>query len=388
MRNEQQAEFVRRLEREKHSERWSYASASMMNPATHYIDPDWFGEEQGVLFREQPLFVGLSAECVKPGSFLTRELGGIPIAVVRQRDGFLKAFVNACRHRGATLLSGDKDKVVRRIVCPYHSWTYDTDGTLLDRPNTNGAFDDVGRDCNLLRRAVREKHGLIYVHPTSLEPFDVDDQLHGMQGEFDQYGIETAHHIETRVTTWDMNWKLLMDTFLEGYHVQYLHQKTIDPVFFPYQFYDSFGPLPRVIGLRRSVMAQMAKSPPDDWRLFPHASAVYVLIPNGLLMYQGDHIETWRVEPINVNTTRVYTSIFSPQPPASEKALGYWMKNFEVLCNVAMNEDFPVQVAIHKNLQSGAIGEVIYGRIEPALIHFHQTVNTAVLNRRAARQSS
>ncbi len=385
MRNEQQVTLVERLKEPDPYARWSYASRSMRNPADHYIDPAWFADEQQALFRGQPQFVGLSVECDKPGAYLTRDLGGVPIAVVRQRDGSLRAFVNACRHRAATLLTGDGAGGMRRIVCPYHSWTYDMEGSLVDRPSSDGGFDDLDRECNLIRRAVAEKHGLIYVHPASDEPFDVDDMLHGMADEFGQYGIESAHRIETRVSTWNLNWKLMLDTFLEPYHVRFIHKKTIDPVFFSNQLFDSFGPLPRVIGLRRTIMAQLDEQPRDDWRLFPHAAAVYVLLPNALLTYQGDHIETWRFEPIDAFTTRAYATLFSPSAPETDKALRYWMRNLEVLCDVAFNEDFPVQQDIQKNLRSGALSEVVYGRLEPALVHYHSAVNRAVEEWRRAQ---
>jgi phenylpropionate dioxygenase-like ring-hydroxylating dioxygenase large terminal subunit len=374
----QEIALIERFGASSPAERFTYAAASMRNPASHYTDPEWFDDEMAVLFRAKPLFVGLSVECSEPGAHLVRSLGGIYIAVVRQRDGSLRAFVNMCRHRGASLFAGDGIGNSRRIVCPYHAWTYDMDGQLLNRPNSYGTFDDVSDACNLMRRAVVEKHGLIYVDPTSDAAFDVDEQLHGTQREFKGYGIETAHPVETRVSTWKMNWKLLLDAFLEPYHVPYLHQKTINPVFLPHQFFDSFGPLPRVVGLRRTVVAQTTTEPREEWTLFPHAAAVYVLLPNALMTYQGDHLETWRIEPIDVETTRAYTTIFAPEPPATDKARDYWLRNLEVLCDVSFNEDFPMQEQIQRNLKSGAMTDVFYGRIEPALVHYHTSVNEAV----------
>lgn len=385
MLDEQQIALVERLSQPDPYVRWSYAERSMRNPAAHYIDEQWFADEREALFREAPQFVGLSVECAKPGAYLTRDCGGIPIAVVRQRDGSLRAFINACRHRAATLLLGNGGGGMRRIVCPYHAWTYDLQGRLVDQPSSDDAFADLDRDCDLIGRAVAEKHGLIYVHPTSQAPFEIDDLLHGIQSEFSQYGIETAHHIETRESTWNMNWKLMLDTFLEPYHVRFIHQKTIDPVFLSHQLYDSFGPLPRVIGLRRAIMNQLEDRPREDWRLFPNAAAVYMLLPNALMTYQGDHLETWRLEPIDAKTTRAYTTIFAPEPPATEKALGYWMRNLEVLCDVAFNEDFPMQMQIQNNLLSGALTEVVYGRLEPGLVQFHTAVNERIESWRAAK---
>jgi phenylpropionate dioxygenase-like ring-hydroxylating dioxygenase large terminal subunit len=387
MRHDQQSALVERLREADPYRRWSYAEHSMRNPAEHYIDPQWFADERQALFREMPQFVGLSVECAKSGAYITRDLGGIPIAVIRQRDGTLRAFVNACRHRAASLLVGDGKASSQRIVCPYHAWTYDMSGKLVSQPKSDDAFSDLDRDCDLTRRAVVEKHGLIYVHPTSAEPFEIDDQLHGYQDEFSQYGIDTAHHVETRVSTWNMNWKLMLDTFLEPYHVRFIHQKTIDPVFLSHQLYDSFGPLPRVIGLRRAIMDQLDSEKKEDWRLFPNAAAVYLLLPNALLTYQGDHLETWRLEPIDAQTTKAYTTIFAPEPPPTEKALRYWMRNLEVLCDVAFTEDFPMQMQIQKNLLAGAVDEVVYGRIEPGLVQFHTAVNGLVEDWRASRDA-
>lgn len=385
MRTERQIEMVARLQETDPYRRWDYAAETMRNPAAHYTDEAWFEDEKQALFREQPQFVGLSVECAKPGDYLTRDCGGVPILVVRQQDGGLKAFVNACRHRAAPLLKGEGSRARRPIVCPYHAWTYGMDGRLLSRPHSDGAFDDLAGPCSLIARAVSEKYGLISVHPTSSKPFDLADLLHGMEVEFAEYGIETAYPIDRRETLWPINWKLLLDTFLEAYHVRFVHRNSIDKTFLSHQLFDGFGPLPRVIGLRRSILEQLDGKARAEWRLFPHAAAVYVLLPNALLTYQGDHIETWRFEPVDTFATRAITSIFAPSKPKTEKAFQYWQRNFEILCRVAFEEDFPIQQQIQDNLRSGAIDEVCYGRLEPALIHCHRSINHGVETWRAGR---
>ena len=378
MRTDRQIEMVARLLDADPYRCWSYAAETMRNPAARYVDPTWFEDEKKALFRDRPQFVGLSVECAKPGDYLTRDCGGVPIMVVRQEGGDLKAFVNACRHRAAPLLKGEGSRRRRPIICPYHAWTYNMDGRLVSRPHSDGAFDDLVDPCSLVARAVSEKLGLIYVHPASSEPFDSTDLLHGMEDEFTDYGIETAYPIDRRETLLSINWKLLLDTFLESYHVQFVHRSSIDKTFLSHQLFDGFGPLPRIIGLRRSVFDQLECQKREEWRLFPHAAAVYVLLPNALLTYQGDHIETWRFEPIDALTTRAITSIFAPSRPETDKALRHWQRNFEILCRVAFEEDFPIQQQIQDNLRSGAVEEVCYGRLEPALIHCHRSINHMV----------
>jgi phenylpropionate dioxygenase-like ring-hydroxylating dioxygenase large terminal subunit len=378
MRQERQAELLDRLSGVDTELPWNYAPASMRNPASAYTDPVRFAEELRVLFHGQPQFVGLTGECAAPGAFLTATLGKVPIAVVRQPDGSLRAMVNACRHRGATLLEGRGNGGMRRIVCPYHAWTYDTAGALVHRPAAGSGFDDAAMNCDLHQRAVAEKHGMIFVHPTSAEPFEVDDQLHGAQDELADYDLGRYVHIETRVNQWKMNWKLVLDTFTEAYHIRWLHRNTIAPWFLCDLIFDAFGPNPRTIGLRREVAGQLRDLPREQWALLPHSTTQYFLVPGALLVYQLDHVEIWRLTPLDAGTVRVATSIFAPEPPADDRALRYWTRNLDVLLKVTETEDFPLMEGIQRNLESGALPEVVYGRIEPALVHMHKSINEAL----------
>lgn len=373
-----QSDLVGRLREADPRRRWSHADRSMVNPASHYVDEAWFEDERQALFRERAQFVGLSVECPNPGDVLTRDCGGVPILIVRQPDGSLRAFVNACRHRASPLLKGDGAHGRRPIVCPYHAWTYSLDGELIARPHDEGGFDDLEDRCALLGRAVAEAHGLIFIHPGRGDALEAQDILHGIEADFAGYEIKTACLFDRRETVWPINWKLLLDTFLEPYHVRFVHRGSIDRTFLSHQFFDRFGPIARAIGLRRSVLEQLDRAPPSDWRLFPHAAAQYVFLPNALLSYQGDHIETWRFEPLDCFSTRVVTSIFAPDKLAAEQMSGHWRRNFEILLKVAFEEDFPVQKDIQDNLRSGAVRDVHYGRLEPALIHCHGVINAIV----------
>jgi nitrite reductase/ring-hydroxylating ferredoxin subunit len=310
----------------------------------------------------------------EPGSYLSTTLDGIPVVAVRQPDGTLRAMVNACRHRASPLVRDRTGKVGRSIVCNYHGWTYDTGGALLARPLSAGAFDDVTIECNLHRVAVAEKHGLIFVRAGSEEPIDVDDALGGAQDDLGAFGLDGYTHIETRVNEWNMNWKLVLDTFTESYHIRWLHRNTLAPMFnSDCVIYEGFGRNFLSVGLRANVLEEIAK-PQDEWSLLPYGTIQYFLVPNALVVYQLDHVELWRVEPLEVGRVRTHTSIFAPEPP-SEKALRYWTKNLDLLLKVTGTEDFPTMERIYATLASGAVPEVVYGRIEPPLVHFHTTLN-------------
>src|SRR6266446_3027142 len=106
MRAERQAALLKRFMEFRSGKLPDHAAESMRNPASVYTDRQRFEREMAVLFRARPLPVGLSCECREPGSYLTARLGDMGVAVVRQRDGSLRGFLNACRHRGAPVLAG------------------------------------------------------------------------------------------------------------------------------------------------------------------------------------------------------------------------------------------------------------------------------------------
>ena len=352
---------------------------SVRNSAAAYACAKRFELEREVLFRRLPNLVGLSVECAEPGSFLTADLGGVPVAVIRQTDGSLRGFVNACRHRAARLLEGC-GKLGRTIVCPYHGWTYELDGRLRARPGAELGFDDVAKESLPLHLvAVGEAHGLIFARTHGDAPFTVDAALHGAQEELASYRLGSYCHIETRAQEQPINWKLVIDTFTETYHIPWLHKATIAPhYFFDRWIYDAYGPHGRLIGVRKIVTPEFDKPDPSDRNLLPHATTQYLLLPNAVLCHQIDHVELWRVTPLAVDRTRVSTSLFAPTPPATERERAYWVKNLDVLLGVTNTEDFPAMARIQQNLMSGAVPEVVYGKMEPALVHFHASLDAAL----------
>ena len=104
MRHERQVELLRRVADAGDHLRGLHAPASMTNPASCYTDQAHFERERQELFRDGPVFFGLATELSEPGAYRTDTVGGVPIAVVRQADGTLRALVNICRHRGAPVV--------------------------------------------------------------------------------------------------------------------------------------------------------------------------------------------------------------------------------------------------------------------------------------------
>ena len=131
------------------------------------------------------------------------------------------------------------------------------------------------------------------------------------------------------------------------------------------------------IGLRKNVFDEFTK-PEQEWSILPYGTMQYFLLPTGLVVHQLDHVETWRITPIDVRTTEVTTGIFAPEPPPDERARRYWTKNLDLLLRVTGQEDFPLMEKIQAALDSGVLPALVYGRNEPALVYFHQAIDAAL----------
>jgi phenylpropionate dioxygenase-like ring-hydroxylating dioxygenase large terminal subunit len=378
MKREREQELLARLADPSAPRPGPLGPRSMRNPASAYTCPDRFARERRALFRRRPNLVCLSSECAQPGEFLCADLGGVPIVAIRQPDGALRAFVNACRHRAARLLEGC-GRLDRAIACPYHGWLYELDGRLRARPGAEPGFDDVPKEqLSLHPIALHEAHGLVFARAEG-GAFTVDEALAGAEEELAAYRLADAVPIETRAQEVPFNWKLVIDTFTEPYHIPWLHEASIAPHYwFDRWIYDAYGANGRFIGVRKSVEAELAKPAAAERRLLPHGTTQYLLMPNAVLCHQMDHVELWRVTPLAADRTRVATSVFAPRAPQSEKERARWVKNLDLLLHVTNSEDFPAMARIHENLASGAVPEVVYGKMEPALVHFHESVNALI----------
>lgn len=349
------------------------------NPIAAYTDPERLARENEALFLGHPLVVGASCQLREPGDYVTDDFSGVPVLAVRGRDGQVRAFLNVCRHRGAKLASGC-GHVKRGFVCPYHAWSYGTDGRLAAIPE-RAAFDDLDTGSHgLIELPAVEKYGLVWVQGTPGTNFDIDATLAGLGPELGAYDLAGYHHYETRVIRRKMNWKIAMDTFLEPYHFGVLHTDTVAPILFPNVYlFEPFGANLREAFLRRTIES-LRDQPEAEWDFVKHSAIIYVLFPNTALVIQADHVEVWRIYPAGteVGACVMQLDFFIPEPATSDSAHGHWRRNMDLLLRTVETEDFPIGEDIQFGFVSGAQDHVTYGRNEPALAHFETAVSQAL----------
>jgi nitrite reductase/ring-hydroxylating ferredoxin subunit len=358
------------------------ADAPWENSVDAFTSLERLALEQQALFRDYPILMGISAEWAEPGQYRTDGLSGVPILVARGNDGELRAFLNVCRHRGAKVADGCG--ATRLFRCPYHAWTYDLTGQLRGVP-AEAAFANFRESrSSLAALPLCERYGLVWVVPRpavdGATTFDIDPWLGGLGPELASYRIDTYHLYDRRLVPEKANWKILVDTFLEGYHIGFLHKETLGSILYGnVSHFEAFGSNARVI-LPRKKLARLREQPEDQWSLMRNTAIVYLLFPNTLLVPQGDHIEIQRIFPVDGRVDRAVmeTGFYVPKPPATDEEKLHWEKNFDLLVKVVTNEDFPIGRGIQLGVGSGAQSHVVYGQVEPGMIHYHQGLRRAL----------
>lgn len=382
MNRETQLAVARTLHRHVRERSTDRAPAIFRNPVFAYSDPVRAQLERDKLFRTRPIFVAMSCRIPAPGDYLTEEISGVPVLVVRGADRMLRAFANICRHRGAPIATGCGH--ARAFTCPYHGWTYALDGKLAGVPEI-GSFGDLDRaEHGLQRLPLGERYGFIFVRVTppaagNVFDIDIDAYLCGLQSDFAAYGFERYSFFAAETMTPKINWKFAVDTFLESYHLPALHRTTVGPlVQGNIGAFTPFGDHSRLTMVRTDT-SNWDATPEADWNVLANVLPIYRLLPSTIIVFQSDHLETWRISPgEKVDECKVEFALYSPELAITEKARNYWQKNYDLAIRTVLTEDFALGEKMQRGFMSGLQSEVIYGRNEPALSFFHERLQAAL----------
>lgn len=380
MRRDKQLELIRRLLRYMDEGSTAKNERIFRNPMSAYADPARHKRERQVFFRERPVLLAMSGRIPNPGDYVTETIDGVPVVLVRDRDGVARCHVNICRHRGARLAEGEGCGL-KMFTCPYHAWTYRLDGSLKGIPDAR-SFDGLDRESHgLVSLPVREEHGLIWVGPISADAPALGNPLGALDEEFAEWGFESYHYYDSLRIVRPMNWKFVLDTFMEGYHISALHKNTIaDIIHTNLSTFDAYGEHHRMV-IARKTFHELRETPEAERELIPYSGFIYNLFPAATLIVQGAaNVELWRVSPIgdNPNECAIEFASYIPEKPTSEKADNFWRKNFDLAIRTVEAEDFVLGAQIQQNASSGMQSHVVYGENEPALAHYHSGIRRAL----------
>jgi choline monooxygenase len=191
-------------------------------PACWYRDADVHEAERRAVFGRTWLAAGRAALVSQPGTFLTADVAGEPILVVRDGDGTLRAFANVCRHRAAPVMT-EPCGTATRLRCRYHGWTYDLAGRLRGAPEFDGVADFCREDNGLVPLAVDTWGPFVWVHAGVPSP-SLAEYLDPLPRQLAPLGTEKLHWVAGLSYDVECNWKVFVDNYLDGgYHVNSVH---------------------------------------------------------------------------------------------------------------------------------------------------------------------
>ncbi len=199
-------------------------------PRVAYTSREFLELEYERVFKPSWTFVGFGHDIPHPGDVFPASAAGLPILLIRNREGEVNAFHNVCRHRGVQLVA-EPNSMKRVIVCRYHGWTYDLDGNLVNTPHFGGFREPSvpGFDpCNYGLKAVRcaEWRHWLFVNLDGQAP-PLDEHIEPIERHLKDYDLDSLRHVDRIFSnTINANWKFIIENYMEPYHVPYVHAGT------------------------------------------------------------------------------------------------------------------------------------------------------------------
>ena len=353
------------------------ARETCIQKADFYLDEDLFRRERDWLVNEMLHPVALSCDLPEPDTWYAVDMLGTPVLLTRDGEGKLHAFLNSCRHRGASLTSGENGSS-RRLSCPYHGWTYNTLGKLIAISS-----DDFGKsvevfDEYLIELPLEERSGFLFVglRPGSKRYFAPQE---GAIDMFADFNFENWRCFNRREWTVDCNWKLLVETATENYHFQYVHRNTVNSYLHSgISAIDFWGKCSRQ-AVPWKTIDLMRELPEEQWNTNDGFISVYHFFPATMVLVQGYMVSILQMYPgKTIDRSHLRHSFYVPSGVTDEEVEFYYSTMCR-LVNAALDyEDFPVAMSIDRAARTGALNHFTIGRNEWCLQHFHESIKSSL----------
>ena len=348
-------------------------------PVADYLDHARWEREVETIFKRLPLMLAFTIELPEKGDFKAMAPMGVPVLISRGQDGVARAFLNVCQHRAMKLVdeaeNGGKGNC-RGFSCPYHGWTYASDGRLMGIAEAS-TFGEVDKGkLGLTALPCEEVAGMIFVTLTPGLETDVRRFLGGMLEDFEALGLEKWYFHKSRAMH-GANWKVAYDGYLEGYHFQAAHPETVTPRTPSNRaFYEAFGPHIRLSYPQHRIV-ELKDLPREEWGLRENLNYDFIrmLFPNFAMFLAPEMCQVaqlWPGETPGTNVT-VMNYIF-PKAPESEAQLEELDRMSDFFFDVVEKEDYLMGLRVQQGLEAKGSGHVTFGRNELGNQYFHRWI--------------
>lgn len=334
-------------------------------PARWYTDPEIYRAERERVFASSWCIVGRSEQVASPRQYITANLAGFPLLVVRDEDGVLRGFFNVCRHRAAPILN-DEAGTASRLRCRYHGWTYDLTGRLRGTPEFDGVADFE-----------REQHGLIPVETATWGPFvavriraggeKLAEHLSPMP-ERVAAGLADLQFSHRQSYDLECNWKVYVDNYLDGgYHVNTVHPELAGMLDYSQYRTETFD----------KTSVQTSPLTTDSSAVRQGVAQYWYVFPNFMLNLYDGVMDTNLVLPLGADRCRVvFDFYFARSGPSADP--DFQRRSIETAHRI-QQEDVAICEEVQRGLASGAFDTGRFSvKREAAGYHFHRLLAAAL----------
>ncbi|MGI5200227.1 aromatic ring-hydroxylating oxygenase subunit alpha [Spirillospora sp. CA-108201] len=371
---------IRRLLGLLREERTDLAESTRPFGPGEFTDPVLARKERDLIFGSVPTIVAHRSQLPRPNDFITFAMPRNKVILMRQKDGSVKAFVNACRHRGAMLEEAPAGRC-RIFSCGYHRWSYDPDGSLRT-VTYEESFGDIDRSRHgLVELPVEERHGFIWLVDRAGAGIDVAAWLGSeMDAALAGYGIESLVNYREETFLEPVNWKIMQDAFLDGYHIKYAHPNTAGKIIHTNVLaVEDYGRHARFLSARKTLDRWLEEDPTGQ-SLAKDVTESHYVGPNSTLLRLPDHFELLTFRPHETDPGQCHMQMRVLVPTLADSGLDQeawdrrWAKNWDILLAVLHEEDFPLLRASQQALGSADAGGMLIGRNEVVNQIFHREI--------------
>lgn len=348
-------------------------------PGGRYTDPDFLRLEQQYLWKRSWLYALHADELPRPGSFRMWRKTGAPIIIIRGKDGRIRAFYNTCRHRGAPLLEAEQGET-KGFFCRYHGWTYDLDGRLM-AVREKRDFPGLDTSCMGLAEVRCETYGnWVFINEAPDAP-PLIESLGPIPSHWEHLDLANQRHIASSSYEIACNVKILLDAFLETYHLKSIHPQTVD------RFLDSRGTHIVLWPRGHSMMVTPHRRP--DWRdpgatgmpevagieeIFAHQNPSYNVYPNLVTPPSATGIPFITFWPKTARSMIVDVHWFAPEGAQGHELWPTRLSNFERI----LEEDTQFAPRIQESVETAGFKGMYLSYQERRIYHWHEELDRRI----------
>ncbi|MDQ6599063.1 aromatic ring-hydroxylating dioxygenase subunit alpha [Bacillus salipaludis] len=325
-------------------------------PSWLYTKPEVLEVEKREIFCKTWQYVGHISQVTKPGDYFTTEVADRPIIVSCGQDGEIHAFYNVCTHRAAKLAEGEGNKQV--FTCPYHAWTFRTDGSLLRAPNMGGCEHFDYQDFCLKTIQLEIIQSFIFVNLDPDAPSMVS-QFPDLFKHVEKYDLSKLKKIRVKETICKSNWKIGIDNYLECDHCSIVHKTLVsklDMKLYEMEMLEYY-----------SYQGTPLKGKNSDFGL-GQGGRYYWLYPNTWFSFDPGpaNLSIHQSIPIDHKTTKyVYTTFFMTDEITEEE------EELMAMDQLVRKEDLDICEVVQKGIETGAYTQGRFSLTENLVHQFH-----------------